>query len=67
MAAHARRLALALGILLVLLVGVTRMLLGVHYLSDVVGGWALGVGWSLLTALLFGAFAEGRASLRPTS
>lgn len=67
MAAHARRLALALGILLVLLVGVTRMLLGVHYLTDVVGGWALGVGWSLLTALIFGAFAEGRASLRPTS
>ncbi len=47
--------------LLVLLVGLTRMWLGVHFLSDVVGGWALGVGWTLLTALLFGAFAEGRA------
>ena len=38
-----------------------------HFLSDVVGGWALGVGWALLTALVFGAFAEGRASLRPTA
>jgi undecaprenyl-diphosphatase len=65
MAAHARRWALAAGVVLVLLVGLTRMWLGVHFLSDVVGGWALGVGWSLLTALLFGAFAEGRASLRP--
>lgn len=67
LAARARRWALAAGILLVLLVGLTRMWLGVHFLSDVVGGWALGVGWSLFTALVFGAFAEGRASLRPTS
>ena len=51
---------------LVLLVGLTRMWLGVHFLSDVVGGWALGLGWTLLTALLFGAFAEGRAALRPS-
>ena len=43
----------------VLLVGLTRMWLGVHFLSDVIGGWSLGVAWSLLTALVFGAFAEG--------
>ena len=66
LAGRARHWALAGGVLLVLLVGLTRMWLGVHFLSDVVGGWALGVGWSLLTALLFGAFAEGRAALRPT-
>jgi membrane-associated phospholipid phosphatase len=65
MAAGARRWTLVAGVVLVLLVGLTRMWLGVHFLSDVVGGWALGVGWALLTALLFGAFAEGRASLRP--
>ena len=67
LAGRARHWALAAGVLLVLLVGLTRMWLGVHFLSDVVGGWALGVGWSLLTALLFGALAEGRAALRPTS
>ena len=67
LAARARRWALVVGIFLVLLVGLTRMWLGVHFLSDVVGGWALGVGWALFTALVFGAFAEGRASLRPTS
>jgi undecaprenyl-diphosphatase len=66
MAAPARHRALAAGIVLVLLVGLTRMWLGVHFLSDVLGGWALGVGWTLLTALLFGALAEGRAALRPT-
>jgi membrane-associated phospholipid phosphatase len=67
LAPRARRWALAVGILLVLLVGLTRIWLGVHFLSDVVGGWAFGVAWSLVTALVFGAFAEGRASLRPTS
>jgi undecaprenyl-diphosphatase len=67
LAAAARRWALVVGVALVLLVGLTRMWLGVHFLSDVVGGWALGVGWSLLTALIFGAFAEGRAALRPVT
>ena len=67
LAAAARRWWLGLGMVLVLLVGLTRMWLGVHFLSDVVGGWALGVGWSLLTALVFGAFADGRAALRPLS
>lgn len=65
--ARARRWWLVVGALLVLLVGLTRMWLGVHFLSDVVGGWALGVAWSLATALVFGAFADGRAALRPTS
>jgi undecaprenyl-diphosphatase len=35
----------------------------VHYLSDVVAGWSLGIAWALLTALLFGAFPGGRAAL----
>lgn len=34
-----RRWSLAAGVALVLLVGLTRMWLGVHYLSDVVWGW----------------------------
>jgi len=67
LATRGRRWALAGGVLLVVLVGLTRMWLGVHFLSDVFGGWALGVGWSLVTALVFGAFADGRAALRPTS
>jgi membrane-associated phospholipid phosphatase len=61
---NARRWALLVGVALVLLVGLTRMWLGVHFLSDVVGGWSLGVGWTLLTALLLGALPGGRAALR---
>jgi undecaprenyl-diphosphatase len=50
---------------LVVLVGLTRMWLGVHYLSDVLGGWALGVGWSVLVATLLGGLPGGRAALPP--
>jgi undecaprenyl-diphosphatase len=38
---------------LVLLIGVSRLVLGVHYLSDVIGAWALGVAWLGLTAYAF--------------
>ncbi len=37
-----RMLALTVASLLVLLVGISRVYLGVHYPSDVVAGWALG-------------------------
>jgi undecaprenyl-diphosphatase len=38
---------------LVALIGISRVLLGVHYLSDVLGGWALGITWLGVTALAF--------------
>jgi membrane-associated phospholipid phosphatase len=59
----ARRVSLVLGAALIVVVGFSRMWLGVHYLSDVLAGWSLGIAWALLTALLFGAFPGGRAAL----
>src|SRR5215475_3855436 len=38
---------------LVALVGISRILLGVHYLSDVLGAWALGIAWLGVTAFAF--------------
>ncbi len=38
-----RRVAWSVAVALVLLTGWTRLALGAHYLSDVVGGWLLGV------------------------
>ncbi|WP_244277428.1 phosphatase PAP2 family protein [Geodermatophilus obscurus] len=58
-----RRAALATGAALVVLVGLTRMWLGVHFLSDVLGGWAFGAAWALLVALAFDALPGGRGAL----
>jgi undecaprenyl-diphosphatase len=38
---------------LVVLIGISRILLGVHFLSDVIGAWALGITWLGLTAFAF--------------
>src|SRR5450755_4869548 len=38
---------------LVVLIGISRILLGVHFLSDVIGAWALGITWLGVTAFAF--------------
>jgi undecaprenyl-diphosphatase len=43
------RRATAGAILLSLLIGASRVMLGVHWPSDVVGGWSFGLLWVLLT------------------
>jgi undecaprenyl-diphosphatase len=40
-------------ITLIALIGISRILLGVHYLSDVLGAWAVGITWLGITALAF--------------
>jgi undecaprenyl-diphosphatase len=53
------RLTVAGAVLLSLLVGASRVMLGVHWPSDVIGGWAFGALWVMLTVplteRLFGA------------
>ena len=54
--AHLRRVAVGVGVALAVLVGLTRIALGVHFLSDVVGGWLIGTGWLMTTATAFQAW-----------
>jgi undecaprenyl-diphosphatase len=45
-------------------IGFTRLALGVHWLSDVLAGWALGAGWLAVTTALFRTWQteQGRVS-----
>ena len=49
--AHLRwhRYAAAAALLLSFLIGLSRVMLGVHWPSDVIGGWAFGMLWVMLT------------------
>ena len=48
-----RRVLTAVIVTLIAAIGISRLLLGVHYISDVLGGWTLGLTWLGLTAFAF--------------
>ncbi|MGZ3459067.1 MAG: phosphatase PAP2 family protein [Archangium sp.] len=58
---------LGVALLLTLLIGLTRVYLGVHYPTDVLGGWMAGLGWALLMALLARAARRRSPGLREES
>ncbi len=48
--------------LLTLLIGISRIYLGVHYPTDVLGGWCAGVSWALFCWLAAHLVTTGRAA-----
>jgi len=59
-----RRPAVGLALAVALVVGLCRMVLQVHWPSDVAGGWAFGAAWTLLLVHLFGTAPPAPPSLR---
>ena len=47
-------------LLMVAAVGLTRIYLGVHFLSDVLAGWALGAAWAVTAALVATVWEHAR-------
>lgn len=58
-----RMLAVLVGLLLAILVGISRIVLGVHWPSDVLGGWAFALFWIALCMRL----ASERPGTEPAS
>jgi undecaprenyl-diphosphatase len=55
-----RRLVWIMAIILTVVVGISRIHLGVHYPTDVMGGWAIGAAWTLLCGLVADAMLRRR-------
>jgi membrane-associated phospholipid phosphatase len=66
---RARRLCWLAAVLIVLAVGLARVGLGVHFVSDVVAGWVLGLGWLAATTAAFQAWRRelGAPPVQPTT
>jgi undecaprenyl-diphosphatase len=55
-----RRLAVIAGVVLVLAIGFSRLALGVHFISDVLGGYVLGAAWLIASTAAFEIWRDDR-------
>jgi undecaprenyl-diphosphatase len=57
---------LGLAIFITVIVGLTRVYLGVHYPTDVLAGWCLGAAWAAICWTVF-HWLQGRGTVRPAT
>lgn len=55
-------LYLGSAVLLTVMVGLSRVYLGVHYPTDVLAGWSIGAGWALACAMLAHLYRQRSAA-----
>jgi undecaprenyl-diphosphatase len=55
-------LSLGSAVLLTVMVGLSRVYLGVHYPTDVLAGWSIGAGWALACAMLAHLYRQRSAA-----
>ena len=67
MSAGVRRAATAFVVVLVLAIGVSRLVLGVHFITDIVGGYVLGAAWLIGSVAAFETWRadRGRRTTEP--
>lgn len=61
---NGRRLIWMAAVLLAVLIGLSRIALGRHFATDVLGGWMLGLAWFLLLAFVFNGYGNGTSRRR---
>jgi undecaprenyl-diphosphatase len=56
---------IGVAIFLVILIGLSRIYLGVHYPTDVLAGWCFGTAWALVCWLILKALQQRRVARQP--